>query len=152
MRARWEKEDRAAAPGSIVVTEIPYGVQKSRLIEKIAELLNERKLPLLGDMRDEIGRRCPRRARAAAATSIPTMMMESLFRLTELESRFPLNMNVLVDGRVPQVLSLARRLQRMARPSPRSAVAPLALSPGAIEQAARRSSRGYLIAYLNSMR
>src|SRR5471030_2785913 len=81
-----------------VVTEIPYGVQKSRLIEQIANLLNERKIPLLADVRDEstedVRIVLEPRTRAVEAETL----MESLFRLTELETRVSVNMNVLVDG------------------------------------------------------
>ena len=74
-------------------------MQKSRLIERIAELLNDKKLPLVADVRDEIDRRrAPRHRAARRARSMPTLLMESLFKLTELESRIPLNMNVLVKG------------------------------------------------------
>ncbi len=100
MRARWEHGgSRAAAPGSIVVTEIPYQVQKSRLIEKIAELLIAQRLPLLEDIRDE----CAEDIRVVlvpkSRTVDPGLLMESLFKLTELESRIPLNMNVLSRAR-----------------------------------------------------
>ena len=96
-----------------VVTEIPYGVQKSRLIEQIANLLNEKKLPLLADVRDEFDRGRAHRARAAARRAVePATLMESLFRLTELEARISVNMNVLVDGVTPRVVSLGEALQQ----------------------------------------
>ena len=88
-------------------------VQKSRLIEKIAELLTEKKLPLVADIRDELARGRAHRHRAARRARIDcALMMEQLFRTTELESRFPMNMNVLVDGVVPRVISLKEALQQ----------------------------------------
>src|SRR5690606_24468676 len=90
----------------IVVTEIPYGVQKARLIEKIAELLIARKLPLLEDIRDESAEDIRVVLVPKSRTVDPGLLMESLFKLTELEVRFPLNMNVLSRGKVPNVLSL----------------------------------------------
>ena len=106
VRAAWDVEDQGRGTWQAVVTEIPYGVQKSRLVEKIAELLLARKLPLLDDVRDESAEDIrlvlvPRSRSVDAA-----IMMESLFKLTELESRFPLNMNVLSRGRIPTVMSL----------------------------------------------
>ena len=87
MRARWEKEDQGRGTWAVVVTEIPYQVQKARLIEKIAELLIARKLPLLDDVRDESAEDIRIVLSRRAAPSIPALMMESLFKLTELESR-----------------------------------------------------------------
>jgi len=105
-RARWEKEDTGRGGYVIVVTEIPYQVQKSRLIEKIAELLIARKLPLLEDVRDESAEDVRLVLVPKNRTVDPDLLMESLFRLTDLESRFPLNLNVLSKGRVPKVMSL----------------------------------------------
>ncbi|MBN8919872.1 MAG: DNA topoisomerase IV subunit A [Rhizobiales bacterium] len=110
VRARWTKEESSRGTYVIVVTEIPWLVQKSRLIEKIAELLNERKLPLLADVRDESTDEVRLVLEPRARTVDPALLMESLFKLTELESRIPLNMNVLVKGRVPKVVSLAEAL------------------------------------------
>ena len=95
-----------------VVTEIPYGVQKSRLIEQIANLLNEKKLPLLADVRDELTEdvRIVLEPRSRAVE--PATLMESLFRLSELETRISVNMNVLVDGVTPRVVSLREALQQ----------------------------------------
>src|SRR6201993_5359013 len=106
-RARWNQEEGARGTWVIVVTEIPFLVQKSRLVEKIAELLNEKKLPLVGDVRDESAEDVRLVIEPKSRTVDPELMMESLFRLTELESRISLNMNVLVKGRVPKVLGLA---------------------------------------------
>ncbi len=98
-------------PGSWVITEIPWLVQKSRLVEKIAELLNEKKLPLVGDVRDESAEDIRLVIEPKSRTVDPELMMESLFRLTELESRIPLNLNVLVKGRIPKVVGLAECLR-----------------------------------------
>jgi topoisomerase IV subunit A len=111
VRARWEKEETGRGTYVIVVTEIPWLVQKSRLIERIAELLNERKLPLLADVRDESTKDVRLVLEPRARTVDSALLMESLFKLTELESRIPLNMNVLVKGRVPRVIGLAEALR-----------------------------------------
>lgn len=106
VRAKWETEDLGRGGYQIVITEIPFQVQKSRLIEKIAELLIARKLPLLEDVRDESAEDVRivlvPKSRAVDAT----LLMESLFRLSDLESRLPLNMNVLSLGKVPKVMAL----------------------------------------------
>ncbi|MFO1116940.1 MAG: DNA topoisomerase IV subunit A [Beijerinckiaceae bacterium] len=106
LRARWFKEEGARGVWNAVVTEIPYGVQKSRLIEKIAELFNEKKLPLIADIRDESAEDVRIVIEPRARTIDAEVMMESLFKLTELETRVGVNMNVLVDGAVPRVVSL----------------------------------------------
>jgi len=106
LRARWHKEDQGRGTWNVVVTEIPYGVQKSRLIEKIAELILARKLPLLEDVRDESAEDIRVVLVPKSRAVEPELLMESLFRLTDLETRFPLNMNVLSRGKVPSVLSL----------------------------------------------
>ncbi|MGO3930995.1 DNA topoisomerase IV subunit A [Rhodopseudomonas pseudopalustris] len=110
-RAKWAQEEGARGTWAVVVTEIPWLVQKSRLIEKIAELLNEKKLPLVGDIRDESAEDVRVVIEPKSRTVDPELMMESLFRLTELESRIPLNLNVLVKGRIPKVLGLAECLR-----------------------------------------
>ena len=111
-RARWVKEDANRGNWVIVITEIPYLVQKSRLIEKIADLLNEKKLPLLADVRDESTEDVRIVLEPRARTVDPIVLMESLFKQTELESRISMNMNVLVDGVVPRVLSLDEALKQ----------------------------------------
>ena len=112
VRARWHKEETGRGTYAIVITEIPWMVQKGRLLEKLGELLNEREA--------SAGRRRARRVRPrisassssrARARSIPVLLMESVFKLTELESRIPLNMNVLVKGRIPKVVDLADALR-----------------------------------------
>ncbi|WEZ83850.1 DNA topoisomerase IV subunit A [Rhizobium sp. 32-5/1] len=106
VRAKWEREETGRGGYQIVITEIPFQVQKSRLIEKIAELLIARKLPLLEDIRDESAEDIRLVLEPKSRTVDPTILMESLFRLSELESRIPLNMNVLSMGRVPRVMAL----------------------------------------------
>src|SRR5437763_956504 len=110
-RAKWVQEEGARGTWIIVVTEIPWLVQKYRLVEKIAELLNEKKLPLVGDVRDESAEDIRLVIEPKSRTVDPELMMESLFRLTELESRIPLNLNVLMKGKVPRVVGLAECLR-----------------------------------------
>src|ERR1700704_5847795 len=110
-RARWSQEEGARGTWVIVITEIPWLVQKSRLVEKIAELLNDKKLPLVGDVRDESAEDVRLVIEPKSRAVDPALMMESLFRLTELESRISLNLNVLVKGRIPKVLGLAECLR-----------------------------------------
>jgi topoisomerase-4 subunit A len=111
VRARWKEEDAGRGTYQVVVTQIPYLVQKSRLIEKIAELMNEKKLPLVADIRDESAEDVRLVIEPRARTVDAAVMMESLFKLTELESRIPLNMNVLINGKVPKVVGLAEALR-----------------------------------------
>ena len=106
VRARWEREDLPRGQWQIVVTEIPWQVGKAKLVEKIADLLNARKLPLLGDVRDESAEDIRLVLEPKSRNVDPVLLMESLFRLTDLESRVSLNMNVLDQGRVPKVMSL----------------------------------------------
>jgi topoisomerase-4 subunit A len=110
-RAKWIQEEGARGTWIIVITESPWLVQKSRLVEKIAELLNDRKLPLVADVRDESAEDVRLVIEPKSRAVDPELLMESLFRLTELESRIPLNLNVLVKGRIPKVLGLAECLR-----------------------------------------
>ncbi len=110
LRARWKTEDTGRGTYQIVVTEIPWQVQKMRLVERIAELINERKLPLLADMRDESAEDVRLIFEPRSRSVDPALLMESLFKLTDLETRVPLNMNVLLRGRVPRVVGLAEAL------------------------------------------
>jgi topoisomerase IV subunit A len=112
LRARWKKEDLGRGGWAAVVTEIPYGVQKSRLIEQIAGLLNERKLPLLADIRDESTEDVRIVIEPRSRAVEPATLMESLFRVSELETRVSVNMNVLVDGVTPKVVSLREALKQ----------------------------------------
>jgi topoisomerase-4 subunit A len=106
LRARWAVEDLGRGTWVVVVTEIPYMVTKSRLIEKLADLVNAKKLPLLEDVRDESAEDVRVVLVPKSRNVSPELLMESLFRLTELESRIPLNMNVLSRGVIPNVLGL----------------------------------------------
>src|SRR5476649_522325 len=110
VRARWSKEETGRGTYVIVITEMPWLVQKSRLVEKIAELLNDKKLPLVADVRDESAEDVRLVIEPRARTVDAELLMESLFKLTELENRIPLNMNVLVKGRITKVLGLAECL------------------------------------------
>lgn len=111
LRARWEKEELAYGQYQVVVTEIPYQVQKSRLIERMAELLSQKKLPLLGDLRDE-STEAVRLVLVPKSRAVPAeLLMEQLFRTTELEVRLSLNMNVLDAAGTPRVMSLAEVLE-----------------------------------------
>ncbi len=110
LRARWKTEDTGRGTYQVVVTEIPWQVQKMRLIEQIAALINEKKLPFVADMHDESAEDVRIVIEPRSRSVDPALLMESLFKLTELESRVPLNMNVLVRGRVPRVVGLAEAL------------------------------------------
>ena len=148
VRAKWEKEDTGRGGYQIVISEIPYQVQKSRLIEKVAELLFNRKLPLLGDIRDESAEDVRIVLEPKSRAVDPEMLMESLFKLTEFESRVSLNMNVLSGGKVPKVMSL-REVLREWLDHRREVL--LRRSRYRLEQIDRRLEilDGLLIAYLN---
>ncbi|MET4067483.1 topoisomerase-4 subunit A [Bradyrhizobium sp. S3.2.6] len=111
VRARWEQEEGTRGTWVVVVTEIPFLVQKSRMVEKIAELLDQKKLPLVGEVRDESAEDVRLVIEPKSKNVDPALMMESLFRLTELESKIPLNLNVLMKGRIPKVVGLAECLR-----------------------------------------
>jgi topoisomerase-4 subunit A len=111
LRARWRKEPLSHGLYQVVVTEIPYQVPKSRLIEKMAALLDEKKLPLLADVRDESAEVVRVVLEPKTRNVDAEMLMESLFRATELEVRITLNLNVLDAAGVPRVMSLKEALQ-----------------------------------------
>ena len=111
LRARWQKEALAHGLYQIVVMEVPFQVQKGRLIEKIATLLEEKKLPLLADIRDESTEDIRLVLEPKTRNVDAGLLMEQLFRLTELEMRVPLNLNVLDPSGVPRVMSLKEALQ-----------------------------------------
>jgi len=111
LRAKWEVEKGKHGTWQIVVTEIPYQVQKGKLIEQIAQLMEEKKLPLLGDARDESSDTIRVVLEPRSRGVEPEVLMETLFRATSLETRFPLNMNVLDATRTPQVMSLPEVLR-----------------------------------------
>ena len=106
VRARWETEDLGRGKYQIVVTEIPYQVQKSKLIERIAELIQTKKLPALADVRDESAEDIRLILEPRAGTIDPAALMEQIFRVTDLENRFPLNLNVLDASGAPRVMGL----------------------------------------------
>lgn len=110
-RARWRKEEGQRGSYIIVVDQIPYQVQKAKLIERVATLLQEKKLPLLEDIRDESAEDIRIVLEPKSRTTDPEYLMEQLFRLTELESRFPLNLNVIDAEGAPRVMSLREALQ-----------------------------------------
>jgi topoisomerase-4 subunit A len=148
VRARWSTEDLGRGGWQIVITEIPYLVQKSRLIEKCAELLTTKKLPLLADIRDESAEDIRIVLEPKSRTVDPTLMMEQMFRNTELEARIPLNMNVLSGGKVPVVMSLADVLREWLQHRKTVLVRRTNFR---LAEIARRLEilGGYLIAYLN---
>src|SRR5580765_467038 len=111
VRARWKTEDTGRGTYQIVVTQIPWLVQKTRLIERMAELFNDKKLPLIAEFRDESTEDVRIVIEPKSRTVDAGLLMESLFKLTELESRIPLNMNVLSRGKVPKVMDLAEVLK-----------------------------------------
>jgi topoisomerase IV subunit A len=112
VRARWHQEDLGRGTWVAVVTEIPYGVQKGKLIEGIAALINDKKLPILADVRDESADDVRIVLEPRARTVDPETLMESLFRLSELENRVPLNLNVLDARHTPRVMSLRETLSQ----------------------------------------
>jgi topoisomerase-4 subunit A len=148
LRARWKVEETGRGTYNIVVTEIPWQVQKARLVERIAELMNEKKLPFLADMRDESAEDVRLVFEPRSRSVDPALLMESLFKLTELESRVPLNMNVLVRGRIPKVIGLAEAISEWL--AHRRDVL-LRRSRHRLAQIEHRLEvlGGYLIAYLN---
>ncbi|WRH62543.1 MAG: DNA topoisomerase IV subunit A [Fuscovulum sp.] len=111
LRAKWEVEDLGRGMWQIVVTEIPYQVQKSKLIEKLAELIQTKKIPILADVRDESADDVRIVLEPRTRTVEPDMLMGMLFKNSDLEIRFSLNMNVLIDGKVPKVCSLKEVLR-----------------------------------------
>ena len=111
LRAKWEVERGKRGTYVIVVTEMPYQVPKARVVEKVAELLQLRKLPLLADIRDESAEDIRLVLEPKSGKVEPEMLMEHLFKLTELEVRFGLNMNVLDAQQTPRVMSLREVLQ-----------------------------------------
>ena len=111
LRAKWHVEDLGRGQWQIVVTEIPYQVQKSKLIEKIAEVIQTKKVPILGDVRDESAEDIRLILEPKTKNVEPDMLMGMMFKNSDLEIRFSLNMNVLIDGVTPQVSSLKQVLR-----------------------------------------
>jgi topoisomerase-4 subunit A len=148
VRARWHKEETGRGTYNIVITEMPWLVQKSRLVEKIAELLNDKKLPLVADVRDESAEDVRLVIEPRARTVDAELLMESLFKLSELENRIPLNMNVLVKGRIPKVLGLAEVLREWLDHRREVLVRRSKHRLAAIEHRLEMLG-GFLVAYLN---
>src|ERR671937_17134 len=148
VRARWHKEETGRGTYVVVVTEIPWLVQKSRLVERIAELINEKKLPLVADMRDESAEDIRLVIEPKSRSVDPEILMESLFKLTELESRIPLNMNVLVKGRIPKVVGLAEAISEWLAHRREVLLRRSRYRLGQIEHRLQVLG-GYLVAYLN---
>mgnify|MGYP000484950289 CR=1 FL=1 len=111
LRAKYEIEDLGRGQWQVVVTEIPYQVPKSRLIEKIAELIQNKRIPILGDVRDESAEDIRLVLEPKSKNVDPDMLMSMMFRYSDLEVRFSMNMNVLIDGRTPKVCSLKEVLR-----------------------------------------
>ena len=148
LRARWRIEKLSHGLFHIVIDEIPYQVQKSKLIEKIAELLEARKLPLLADIRDESTTAVRLVLEPRNRTVDPELLMEQLFRQTDLEVRIPLNMNVLDADTVPRVMNLKEVLRGFLD---HRHVVLLRRSQHRLAKIDRRMEvlGGYLVAYLN---
>ncbi|MGH1575979.1 DNA topoisomerase IV subunit A [Planktotalea sp.] len=111
LRCKYDVEDLGRGQWQIVVTEIPYQVQKSKLIEKIAELIQNKKIPILGDIRDESAEDVRIVLEPRSKNVEPDILMNMLYRSSDLEVRFSLNMNVLIDGLTPKVCSLKEVLR-----------------------------------------
>ncbi|PZO88260.1 MAG: DNA topoisomerase IV subunit A, partial [Micavibrio aeruginosavorus] len=148
MRARWTKEEIKGGSYQIIVTEIPYQVQKSKLIERIAELINSKKIPMLDDVRDESTEDVRVVLVPKSRNVEPELLMEALFRNCDLETRFSMNMNVLDGGLVPKVMSLKEVLQAWLNHQQEVLVR---RSRHRLEKVIHRLEvlAGYLIVYLN---
>ncbi|MCG8695672.1 MAG: DNA topoisomerase IV subunit A, partial [Minwuiales bacterium] len=148
LRAKWEKEDTGRGTYQIVITEMPYQVQKGKLVEKIAELIAARKVPALADVRDESTEEVRLILEPRSRTVEAETLMEHMFRLTDLETRFGFNMNVLDADKTPRVMNLRDVLQAFL--DHRHEVL-IRRSKHRLEKIARRLEilEGYLIAYLN---
>ena len=148
VRAKWETEDLGHGQYQIVVTEIPYGVIKAKLIEKIAELLLNKKLPFLGDVRDESAQDVRIVLEPKSRMVDATLLMEQLFKLTEMEAKFSMNMNVLDSDGVPRVMSIAEVLREYLQHRNNILLRKIKYRLGKIN-ARLEVLEGYLIAYLN---
>jgi topoisomerase-4 subunit A len=148
VRAKWEVEDLGRGTWNIVVTEIPYQVQKGKLIEQIASLINDKKLPILADVRDESAEEIRLVLEPRSRTVDPQVLMDSLFKLSDLENKFPLNLNVLDADRTPRVLGLKEVLTRWIRHQIEVIVRRANHRLGKIDDRVELLE-GYLVAYLN---
>ena len=148
LRARWEVEQLPRGQYRIVVTQIPYQVQKGKLIERIAEIINAKKLPILEDVRDESADDV-RIVLEPKTGNVPAeLLMEQLFKLSDLETRFPLNLNVLDKDNTPRVMDLREALQAFLDHRREVLVRRSTFRLAAIERRLEILD-GYLIAYLN---
>lgn len=148
LRAKWQTEDLGRGQWQVIVTEIPYQVQKSKLIERLAELIQTKRIPILADVRDESAEDIRIVLEPKARNVDPEQLMAALFRVSDLEIRFNLNMNVLIDGRVPKVCSLKEVLRAFL--DHRREVLVRRANFRLDKIAARLEVlEGYLIAYLN---
>jgi topoisomerase-4 subunit A len=148
LRARWEVEKLKGGTWQIIVTEIPYQVQKGKLEIRIAELLNDRKLPMLADVRDESTDEIRLVLEPKSRNVDPATLMEALYRHTDLETRFGLNMNVLDADQTPRVMNLREVLQAFLDHRHEVLKRRTAHRLGKIEQRLEILD-GFLIAYLN---
>ena len=148
IRAKWEKEDLGKGQYQIVVTEIPYQVIKSKLIEKIAQLLEDKKLPLLADVRDESAHDVRIVLEPKNRSVDANLLMEHLFKQTELEIRFAMNMNVLSSDCVPRVMSLKEVLKEYLNHRHKVLIRKSQYRLDKI-MARLEILSGYLVAYLN---
>lgn len=148
LRARIEKVVEKGGGWNLLVTEIPYGVQKGKLIEQIAELIAEKKLPILADVRDESAEDLRIVLEPRARTVDAELLEESLYRLTDLEVRFPLNLNVLDENRTPVVMSLKEALAAWLKFQIEVLVRKSRIRIGKIDDRLELLE-GFLIAYLN---
>lgn len=148
VRAKWHKEELKQGMYEIVITEIPYQVQKSKLIEKIADIINAKKIPMLDDVRDESAEDIRVVLVPKNRNVEPEILMEALYRQCDLESRFSMNLNVLENGRIPRVMDLKEILRAFL--DHRQEVL-IRRSNYRLEKVKHRIEvlDGYLIAYLN---
>ncbi len=148
VRARWEIEREKGGMWTLIVSEIPYGVQKGKLIEQIADLINAKRLPILADVRDESDAEIRIVLEPRSRTVDPQVLMDGLFRLTDLETRVSLNLNVLDKDRTPRVMSLREALAAWVE---HQFVVLTRRTQHRLEKIADRIELldGYLIAYLN---
>ncbi len=148
VRAKWQREELKQGQYQIVITAIPYMVQKSRLIEKIAELITSKKIPMLDDVMDESAEDIRIVLQPKSRNVEPELLMEALFRHSDLENRFSLNMNVLDNGLVPRVMNIKEVLQSWLNHQQEVLVR---RSSHRLEKVLARLEvlEGYLIVYLN---
>jgi len=148
IRSRWQIEDQGRGTWNAVVTEIPYGVQKGKLIEAIANLINDKKLPILADVRDESTEDIRIVLEPRSRSVDPDTLMDSLFRLTDLENKFPLNLNVLGADRTPRVMGLREVLTHWTAHQIEVLIRRANHRLGKIDDRVELLE-GYLVAYLN---